>query len=97
MSHNSNPPPTGSRAASQEIAGSQWTSEWPTEPGIYLFYGDIVGLKPEQLNPRFMIVDCFQPNHGGVILSGGGVFMYKKEWKGCFRPFSEAPPADWYK
>lgn len=68
-----------------------WTLEWPTEPGLYLFYGDYTKVPGGEFKPQLKLCQANAvPN--GVILVAGGHFLYKSEQAGAFRPFSADIP-----
>jgi hypothetical protein len=65
-----------------------WSLEWPTEPGLYLFYGDYNGLPP-----KFKLCEVMVNDEGKVVgRVADGQFLYESEQVGAFRPFDEKPP-----
>lgn len=72
----------------------EWTTEWPTEPGTYWFYGYRYGYDGRLPNLNFVEIRSLQNSHGGWSLVGitRGAFMYKQEGHdGLWLP-AELPP-----
>jgi len=72
----------------------EWTEEWPTKPGDYLFYGDYVSLKERSFWPRFHICHVGKSGDGKVMRDAGGQFLYKSEAYGVFKPLVTQPVPD---
>jgi hypothetical protein len=65
-----------------------WTTEWPTERGLYLFYGNHKGEAP-----KFKLCEVWVNDEGEVNgRVADGQFLYESEQVGVFRPFDEKPP-----
>jgi len=75
-----------------------WTGEWPTEPGLYLFYGDYHDQRGAfaEFKPRLKLCEVWAtgPDHSGRTLVASGHFLYDSEQTGIFRRFSFTPPTD---
>jgi len=54
-----------------------WTSEWPTEPGKYWFYGFYFGHKPKDGLPKLGLVKVSKDMKNEPIRVLDGKFMYK--------------------
>jgi len=67
-----------------------WTKRWPTEPGLYLFFGDY---KDRNFKPRLKLC-CVHPISNGVMLTADGAFLFRSEQVGIFKKFEEPEP-DW--
>ena len=75
----------------QKLRSPKWTSEWPSEPGQYLF---CARLKHIVEPPRLMLVRAHQ-GANAIMYSCGGMMIYRSEWEGVWspEPFSvEMPP-----
>ena len=74
-----------------------WAQGLPTEPGIYLFYGDYCcdvgedGMRRPNL-AQFMICTARRVRDGGLVISAGGQFLYASEAIGVHAPFACEPP-----
>jgi len=64
----------------------RWSLKWPTESGLYLFFG---GREGE--TTKFHLVQVVN-NDGNVSYLGGAEFLYWSEQVGAWRPFDEKPP-----
>lgn len=65
-----------------------WSRTKPTEPGLYLFYGEVKGYG----SVRFALVDV-RATPNGIEYIAEGQFLYPNELDGgAFRPFDEKPP-----
>jgi len=65
---------------------NQWTSEWPTEPGMYWFYGwPFLQGEPTD-EPEWVSVEVFFDGGGKSVWVGGGHFMFKSENRGLWTP-----------
>lgn len=65
-----------------------WSLERPTEPGLYLFFGELKGYVPA----RFVLVEVREAPDGLEYVTGSQ-FLYPEELNGgAFRPFDEKPP-----
>lgn len=63
---------------------SVWSLEQPTEPGLYLFYGEVGGYVPA----KFALVEVCV----GSSFAVGDQFMEPAKMVGAWRPFDEKPP-----
>lgn len=63
-----------------------WTTEWPTSPGIYWFYGDLFGRKNrrDDLRIQMHLVRCHQGANGLVFVSDINSFVFKSEAVGVW-------------
>lgn len=68
---------------------SHWTLEWPTEPGLYLFYGGFRGHGPE--HDAMHLCHVFK-NRNGIHRTLGNRFLYESEEQGAFKRLTEEPP-----
>lgn len=68
---------------------TEWSSIWPTEPGMYLFYGNFLNVSGTK--PRIMICKATVSANGHLMFYSGVTFLFPTEWKGVFKPF-EIPP-----
>ena len=64
---------------------SPWSLKWPTESGLYLFFGGREGRLPE-----FHLVRVV--NNDGNVSCLSDEFLYQSEQVGAWRPFDEKPP-----
>lgn len=76
---------------------STWTPDWPSEPGLYLFYGDYGKPGRPSFKPRLKL--CRAEWVGGsdtgvrsLMLIADGAFLYRAEQSGLFRRFEAEPP-----
>lgn len=72
------------------LQGPQWSTEWPTEPGNYLFYGNYKGQEPE-------LKLCHVSKAGGdlnphIARIADGAFLYEGEQEGVFKPLRVETP-----
>lgn len=66
---------TGNQAGVASDADREpWTKEWPTEPGVYWFYGKLSG-KPRLLT-RPIHVEVWRREDGQIGYAGGAQFMF---------------------
>lgn len=65
----------------QKLSGLEWTEEWPTEPGTYLFYGNYHGTKAK---PHLEICKANESMNGVLTLTAGAAFLYSSEQYGMF-------------
>ena len=63
----------------------QWTYEWPTEPGMYWFFGWPFGALTTDA-PEKMSVEVFLGGDKKPVRVGGGNFMYASENCGVWTP-----------
>lgn len=59
-----------------------WTAEWPTEPGLYWFYGWLwlnKNWETEGRKPEFDLIKVHKNSRGDVICITNGNFMFKEE------------------
>lgn len=74
---------------------SDWSEEWPTEPGLYLFYGDYGNPTKETYKARFKLVSARmagQEPKRFLVLVGDGAFIYQSEQTGIFRKIEIEKP-----
>jgi len=65
--------------------GRIWTTEWPTEPGRYWFYGYYYGDKTVDGLPKLGLVKVVTTRRGDTVRLIEGKFMYEAEGhKGFF-------------
>ena len=59
----------------------KWTKEFPTEEGVYWFYGYRFGKIScgSQEKPKLMIVKVYKSGQGDMTYVAEGNFMYKSE------------------
>lgn len=77
---------------------SQWTDEWPTEPGTYLFYG--TSYVSDNLKPRLKVCLVKRDNDNELFMIAGGSRLRKKEQYGMFTKLEEVDlptPLHWAK
>jgi len=55
----------------------EWTTEWPTEPGMYWFYGYRYG-KDNDEKPEMQLLEVSKIANGFMYIAEGN-FMYKSE------------------
>jgi hypothetical protein len=68
----------------------EWTIEWPSEVGVYWFYGWDYGLT--NAPAKFHLVEVHQALNG-VVLVMDGAFMFKSEGHmGVFAPIQLPDP-----
>lgn len=68
-----------------------WSLEWPTEPGLYLFYCRTKTRKGSKPSERKYIWSVEAVRAGGeltphMLYSGGGMILYPQEWEGVWQP-----------
>lgn len=69
---------------------SKWSTQLPTEPGTYLFYGDTCQPSP---HPRWLMLEALQLKDGTLSYTTDGEFVYDtSQWYGVFRKWEETPP-----
>lgn len=56
-----------------------WQNEWPTEPGLYFFYGWMWDKEPGKREPQWSIVSVEELPREGLSYICNGSFMYKSE------------------
>jgi len=56
-----------------------WTSEWPTEPGLYWFYGYYYGDLTIDGLPKLGLVTVVETSQGQTIRLVEGKFMYTED------------------
>ena len=65
--------------------GKIWTTEWPTEPGRYWFYGYSFGIKTTSGLPQVSCVKVIKTRRDQIVRLIDGKFMYEAEGhKGFF-------------
>lgn len=69
-----------------------WSNKWPTEPGTYLFFGDFKSVHDENIKPEFYLVNARFSGNGHLIFTSGGLFIWKTEVVGIWKPFTETEP-----
>jgi len=66
---------------------NQWTSEWPTEPGMYWFYGWAFLNKPRPVGEAKMVLArMVLGQNGAPVYVSRGRFMYDEECIGLWTP-----------
>jgi len=71
----------------------EWSTEWPTEPGFYWFYGwpykkeKERGIKPELNSIKVSKIS------NGVMITRSGAFWFREEWGGEGKFISAKMPA----
>jgi len=68
-----------------------WTSEWPTEPGKYWFYGYYYGDLTIDGLPKFGLVTVVKTQQDYVIRLVEGKFMYQEDSHLGFFTKAETP------
>lgn len=72
-----------------------FTTDWPTEPGWYWFYGWRFGIGVGDSRPTLHIVQV-KTAGGGIHRIIGGTFMYQQEGhKGIFTPMENITLPSW--
>lgn len=69
------------------LVGETWTLTWPTEPGLYLFYG---GHKDKPFRPRIQLCEVWNNKVRTRVASGQ--VLYESEQVGVFKPFIAESP-----
>lgn len=64
-----------------------WSKDWPTKPGLYLFYGGALDLSDR----RFQIVDVGF-GYNSLVYSAQTEFLYPSQHVGVWKPFEEEVP-----
>lgn len=71
-----------------------WSSEWPTEPGWYWFYGNYAGERASGMKPMLRPMEARQISNG-IMYIGWGTFLYKHEFGTAqFLPLTEPQPPE---
>lgn len=71
---------------------SEWTETWPTEVGVYLFYGDLNFKRSDShFIAKFYVLEVWEIANGIAYVSNGQ-FAYPREGYGMFRKFTDLPP-----
>ncbi len=77
------------------VDGNTWTTDWPTEPGWYWFYGWAFGLV-EDHPPKLHAVNVAAGNSDDVMRIIDGNFMWKTEGhQGIFTPMRNVTLPAW--
>lgn len=58
---------------------TQWKTEWPTEPGLYWFYGFPYGLRERDAKIDLSLVRAVKNGQGSITCIREGHFFYKSE------------------
>jgi len=68
------------------VTADNWTLEWPTEPGFYLFYGDYKG---HGFKPTVQFCEVWDNKDRTAVMSGQ--FLYRSQ-VGAFKRLIVEPP-----
>jgi len=80
-----------SRAVGVPVS-DEWSEEWPTEPGLYLFYGDRFKKADNPLfKPDFFLCKVRAASNAMMYIAGDN-FMYESQGYGVFKPITEPVP-----
>ena len=75
-----------------QITSVGLTDEWPTEPGLYLFYGGCKDKVPADWKPKVQLCRVSGNKHGQIFRGGGGHFLYPEEQGGVFKKLEVTTP-----